>query len=122
MFRRWMLVVLVMFVSTVSLSAVPVRAQEGMGKGPLTHEDYDAWKRIQGQQISPNGEWVVFSAVPQDGDGELIATHVESGREHRYPRGAGARFMPDSTYLVFTIEPSEEETKEIGRASCRERV
>jgi len=114
-----MLVVLVMFVSTVSLSAVPVRAQEGMGKGPLTHDDYDAWKRIQGQQISPNGEWVVYSAVPQDGDGELIATHVESGREHRYPRGAGARFMPDSTYLVFTIAPSEGETEEARKAKTK---
>jgi dipeptidyl aminopeptidase/acylaminoacyl peptidase len=114
-----MLVVLVMFVSTVSLSAVPVRAQEGMGKGPLTHDDYDAWKRIQGQQISPNGEWVVYSAVPQDGDGELIATHVESGREHRYPRGAGARFMPDSTYLVFTIAPSEAETEEARKAKTK---
>tara|TARA_B100000959_G_scaffold262094_1_gene300204 strand:+ start:5653 stop:8466 length:2814 start_codon:yes stop_codon:yes gene_type:complete len=114
-----MLVVLVMFVSTVSLSAVPVRAQEGMGKGPLTHDDYDAWKRIQGQQISPNGEWVVYSAVPQDGDGELIATHVESGREHRYPRGAGARFMPDSTYIVFTIAPSEAETEEARKAKTK---
>ncbi|MEC7900904.1 MAG: hypothetical protein VX385_03655, partial [Acidobacteriota bacterium] len=119
MFRRWMLVVLVMFVSTVSLSAVPVRAQEGMGKGPLTHDDYDAWKRIQGQQISPNGQWVVYSAVPQDGDGELIVTHVESGREHRYPRGAGARFMPDSTYLVFTIAPSEGETEEARKAKTK---
>jgi len=119
MFRRWILVVLVMFVSTVSLSAVSVRAQEGTGKGPLTHEDYDAWKRIQGQQLSPNGEWVVYSAVPQDGDGELIATHVESGREHRYPRGAGARFMPDSTYLVFTIAPSEEETEEARKAKTK---
>ena len=119
MFRRWILVVLVMFVSTVSLSAVSVRAQEGTGKGPLTHEDYDAWKRIQGQQLSPNGEWVVYSAVPQDGDGELIAIHVESGREHRYPRGAGARFMPDSTYLVFTIAPSEEETEEARKAKTK---
>ncbi len=119
MFRRWILVVLVMFVSTVSLSAVSVRAQEGTGKGPLTHEDYDAWKRIQGQQLSPNGEWVVYSAVPQDGDGELIATHVESGREHRYPRGAGARFMPDSTYLVFTIAPSEGETEEARKAKTK---
>ena len=119
MSRRWMLVVLVMFVSTVSLSAIPVRAQEGMGKGPLTHEDYDAWKRIQGQQISPNGEWVVFSAVPQDGDGELIATHVESGREHRYSRGTGARFMPDSAYLVFTVAPSEEETEKAREAKTK---
>ena len=119
MFRRWMLVVLVMFVSTVSLSALPVRAQEGMGKGPLTHGDYDAWKRIQGQQISPNGEWVVFSAVPQDGDGELIATHVESGREHQHPRGTGARFMPDSAYIVFTIAPSKEDTEEARKAKTK---
>lgn len=111
MFKRWTLVVLVTFVATVSLSAAPVRAQVDAGKGPLTHEDYDSWKRIQGQQISPNGEWVAFTAAPQEGDGELIVRHVESGSEYRHPRGTGSRFGPDSAYLVFTIAPSEEETK-----------
>ena len=119
MFRRWMLVVLVTFVATVSLSAVPVRAQVDAGKGPLTHEDYDSWKRIQGQQISPNGEWVAFTAVPQEGDGELIVSHVESGSEYRHPRGTGSRFGPDSAYLVFTIAPSEEETKAAREAKTK---
>ena len=111
MFKRWTLVVVMMFVAGVSFSAAPAGAQMGAGKGPLTHEDYDAWKRIQGQRISPNGEWVAYSAVPQEGDAELIVRSVESGTEYRYPRGTGARFSPDSTYLVFTIVPSEEENK-----------
>ncbi len=111
MFKRWTLVVLVMFVAMVSFSAAPVSAQMGAEKGPLTHDDYDAWKRIQGQRISPNGEWVAYSAVPQEGDGELIVRHVESGTEYRHRRGSDARFSPDSAYLVFTIAPSEEETK-----------
>ena len=111
MLKRWMLVVVVLLVASVSFSAPPVSAQLGAQKEPLTHDDYDAWKRIQGQRISPNGEWVAYSAVPQDGDGELIVRNVESGTEYRHGRGSGARFSPDSAFLVFAIDPSEEKTE-----------
>ena len=111
MYKRMTLAVLVLFVATVSLSAAPARGQMGLGKRPLTHDDYGSWTRIQGQQISPDGEWVAYAANPQEGDGTLVARHVTSGTEYRQPRGTGARFSPDSGYLVFMIAPLEEETE-----------
>ncbi|MGD8331269.1 MAG: hypothetical protein PVJ49_17695, partial [Acidobacteriota bacterium] len=109
MSKRVSLAVLVLFVATLTLSAAPAGAQTGSGKRPLTHDDYDAWKRIQGQRISPDGAWVAYEANPEEGDGELIVHNVASGNEFRQPRGTGARFSADSAYLVFLIAPEEEE-------------
>ena len=119
MLKRWTFVVLMMFVATVSFSAAPVSAQLGAEKRALTHDDYDAWKRIQGQRISPNGEWVAYSAVPQEGDGELIVRNAEAGTEYRHARGSGARFSPDSGHVLFSIAPSEAETEAANEADTK---
>jgi dipeptidyl aminopeptidase/acylaminoacyl peptidase len=111
MYKRLTLAVLVLFATTISLSVTPVSAQMGSAKRPLNHDDYDSWTRIQGQQISPDGEWVAYAANPQEGDGELVVRHVASGNEYRQPRGTGARFSPDSGHLVYLIAPPEEETE-----------
>jgi len=111
MYKRITLAVLVVFVATLSLSAAPAGAHTGSAKRPLSHDDYDSWKRIQGQRISPDGEWVAYAANPQEGDGELIVRNVASGTEYRQARGSGARFTRDSAYVVFLIAPPEEETK-----------
>src|SRR6266542_2681555 len=44
-------------------------------KRPLTHQDYDGWRSIQGQTIS------------QDGDGEIVVRNLATGAEWRYGRG-----------------------------------
>ncbi len=111
MFKRTFLALIVVLVAVASLSALPVMAQQDMDKRPLTHDDYDAWKRIQEQRISADGEWVLYVANPQEGDGELIVRHVDQGREYRHPRGAEAQFTADSTHVVFLIEPTEDEVK-----------
>jgi dipeptidyl aminopeptidase/acylaminoacyl peptidase len=110
MFKRVSLGVIFLLVATLSLSAAPVGAQNG-GKRPLTHDDYDSWRQIRGQDISADGAWVLYSAVPQDGDGELIVRHVERGTEYRQARGTGARFTADSRHVVFLIAPGEEATE-----------
>ena len=79
MLKRPFFVLLMALAAASSLSALPVIAQQGDSKRPLTHDDYDAWRRIQGQSISPNGEWVLYSANPQDGDGEIVVRNVERG-------------------------------------------
>ena len=86
-------------------------------KRPLDHSVYDNWKAIEGQSISPDGRWVLYNVVPRDGgDGELIVREVESDREHVIPRGSSARFDPESNWVVFLIEPSEEALKEARAA------
>ena len=39
---------------------------------PLTHADFDAFRSISGQKISPDGKYVAYAWFPQEGDGEVI--------------------------------------------------
>ncbi len=107
MLKRTTPAVLALFLAALSFSASPAGAQMGTDKRPLTHDDYDSWKRIQGAQISPDGAWVAYVAAPQEGDGELIVRNVAGGTEYRHDRGTGARFSADTRHVVFLVEPPE---------------
>jgi len=101
-------------------------------KRPLTHQDYDAWRSIQGQTISRDGKFIAYALIPQDGDGEIVVRNLATGVEWRYGRGwrpptpppdgdetpgpaalaqAGrvsrAHFTADSRFAAFTIEPNK---------------
>lgn len=108
--------------------------QAASAKRALTHQDYDAWRSIQGQTLSRDGKFLAYAAVPQDGDGEIIVRNLASGAEFRHGKGwrpptpppdnpeagpgpgagfgalAGAarpRFTADNRFVIFTIEPNK---------------
>ncbi len=119
------------------LSSFPARtfAQQpaAAAKRALTHQDYDAWRSIQGQQLSRDGKWLAYTLVPQDGDGEIIVRNLTTGNEWKHGRGwrppapppsgddpaamAAAFqamnritrpfFTADSRFVAFTIEPDK---------------
>ncbi|MFO7924678.1 MAG: prolyl oligopeptidase family serine peptidase [Bacteroidales bacterium] len=76
-------------------------------KIPLTHDDYDSWKNISGQQISPDGRWVSYEVNPQKGDGMLILKDLHTGKADSVARGGRAVFSPRSGYLAFLVSPPE---------------
>jgi dipeptidyl aminopeptidase/acylaminoacyl peptidase len=104
-------------------------------KRALTHQDYDSWRSIQGQQLSRDGKWLAYVLVPQDGDGEIIVRNLTTGTEWEHGRGwrppapppsgddpaamAAAFqalnritrpfFTADSRFVAFTIEPDKAE-------------
>ncbi|HWQ35482.1 MAG TPA: prolyl oligopeptidase family serine peptidase [Blastocatellia bacterium] len=104
-------------------------------KRALTHQDYDAWRSIQGQQLSRDGKWLAYALVPQDGDGEIVVRNLTTGTEWKHGRGwrppapppssddpaamAAAFqamnrvtrpfFTADSRFVAFTIEPDKAE-------------
>ncbi|HSR40607.1 MAG TPA: hypothetical protein VLL48_00505, partial [Longimicrobiales bacterium] len=92
-------------VVTAILATPSVQAQ----KRPLDHGDYALWKRIQGETLSPDGGWLAYALVPGDGDGELVVRAVPRGGPLVIPRGSDPTFTDDSRFLVFTIEPTEDD-------------
>jgi len=110
--------------SPVALAAVlilllPALAAAQQEKRPLTHDDYDSWKSIRSQQISPDGRWVSYQIQPQDGDGELVLRNVRGGTEVRYERGTRAQFTRDSRFLVLLVTPPEDSTEAARDAGKR---
>ncbi len=99
----------VLFLS--SLLARPA-AQAGApgSKKPLTYDVYDSWRSIRQTQLSPDGTWLVYALVPQDGDGELVVRNLQTGVERRAPRGTSPVITADARFVVFVISPLKAES------------
>src|SRR5215471_4719907 len=88
------------FVAMVLIFSLP--ASFAQTKRPLQHTDYDAWRSISGQQLSPDGNFLVYGLFPQEGDGEVIVRNLKSGSEWREP--AGARPEPPRPNQATLVE------------------
>lgn len=84
-------------------------------KKPLTHEDYDRWKTLSGQQLSPDGQWLFYTLRPLEGDVTLMLVNTQSSQERVIERGTSPQFTADSQYLVCIIVPKQEEVKQAER-------
>jgi dipeptidyl aminopeptidase/acylaminoacyl peptidase len=114
------------------LAAALLAHANALAKRPLTHADYDSWRTIQNQQLSPDGKFLAYAVFPQEGDGELVARNLATGQEWRKPVGARPpapppdysnpdarpqppgvtlRFTADSRFVAFSTFPSQAETE-----------
>ncbi len=100
-------------------------------KRALTHRDYDSWRAIASPSLSRNGEWLAYSYMPQDGDGDLIVKNLKTGKELKFgvgtlppppipepgsteeppPRGIRVQFTFDNQWLVATTYPFKADTE-----------
>jgi dipeptidyl aminopeptidase/acylaminoacyl peptidase len=104
---RWFL-----FTVLLLLASIPLIAQQ---KKPLTHDVYDFWNRINESAISVDGQWVMLSLGPLDGDAELRIKSLSNDRIYRVPRGVSAKFSYDSRFSVFLIKAPKDSVKKAKR-------
>ncbi len=81
-------------------------------KKSLTHDVYDSWKSLSERLISNDGQYVVFTVNPQEGDGELIVQNVSTKAKNTVARGYGAVITEDSRFVVFKIKPLYQDTRQ----------
>src|SRR5687768_12015346 len=93
------------------LLALAGSAAAQSGQRPLTHADYAPWKSIQAVALSPDGKYLAYALVPQEGDGEFVVRNLATGKEWRHPRGSGplaggaGRFRPGTPPAAATLAP-----------------
>ncbi len=81
-------------------------------KKPLDHSVYDMWEMAEGEQIATDGDWVLYSVEPQEGDATFVIRSLETDSEFEVPRGDNGKFTYDGRFAVCTIKPSFEETRQ----------
>lgn len=81
-------------------------------KKAMDHSVYDSWQSIGERSISNNGQWVVYSVTPQQGDGELVVQSVDGNYKKVIPRGYRDSITEDSRYVVFKIKPPYQQTRQ----------
>ena len=81
-------------------------------KRPLDPSVYDGWQSVGERILSPDGKYLVYTVVPQEGDGRLVIRGVTGGYAKDIPRGANATITADSRYVVFHIKPFFKDTRE----------
>ena len=81
-------------------------------KKPLDHSVYDAWEHIGERMISNDGNWIVYTVDPQEGDNRLVLQAADGSYTRSFPRGYNAVITEDSRYLVCRIKAPYKDTRE----------
>ena len=110
-------------------------------KRPLAHKDYDSWRSIQSQELSPDGKFLAYGLFPQAGDGEVVVRNLTTGQEFRQPAGQKPEpprpnfaasedepppqvrikldFTADSKYVVFTTFATKADVDKAKKAKAK---
>lgn len=81
-------------------------------KKPLDHSVYDGWKSLSERLISNDGNYIVYSINPQEGDGSMIIRNIKTNYILQVNRGYGAVISEDSRYVFFKIKPCFLDTRQ----------
>src|SRR6202007_1731521 len=81
-------------------------------KKPLDHSVYDGWQSIGERAISNDGNTVVYTITPQQGDGLLVIQRSNGDKVMEVPRGYGAKISEDGQWVAFKIKPLYQQTRE----------
>ena len=81
-------------------------------KKVLDHTVYDGWQSIGERVISNNGQWVIYTVTPQEGDNELVIQSTDARYKKTIARGYSAVISEDSRFAVFKIKPLFKDTRD----------
>ena len=101
--RLFALLAAMAFLQTASFTTLSAQSDED--KRPLTHEDYEKWNSVRGQNISDDGKWISYTLSTEKGDGTLYIRHIATDKQYTILRGRSARFTFDSKHILFVVAP-----------------
>ncbi|MCU0363142.1 MAG: prolyl oligopeptidase family serine peptidase [Bacteroidales bacterium] len=109
MTRLISILLLILFVNTVAGQ-----------KPPLDNSVYDGWKSIGTQLITDDGKWVIFTIIPQQGDGWLYIYDAGRGVLDSVTRGSRPLVSPGQKYIVYQVLPLYETTRQAKKKKLKD--
>ena len=96
------------FMLMLMLMASPAFAQ----KKPLDHSVYDSWKNLNAISVPRNGDILMYTVAPQEGDVELVIENLRTGKKTIVPRATRATLNEDGSKVVAVVKPLFSQTRE----------
>ena len=93
------------FVSCIFLlSALLLSAYQASGqKKPLSHDVYDSWQSVKSSMMSRDGQVLVYSVGPQQGDGSVFIRNLKTSASLEVERSARFSFPQDGKFVFCTV-------------------
>ena len=88
-------------------------------KKVLDHDAVALWKRIDNQEIAPNGTYVVYDLQQDNSDSHLILKSNKGETLLEYHRASKGLFTYDSKFLTFTIKPLRDSIDNMKRKKVK---
>lgn len=80
---------------------------------------YSIWNKISDTKISNNGDWVLYTQSPDQGDKTLKIYNTRQKSTKTFKRVEEPVFSADNSFVYFTIKPSKHHVKELKRKKTK---
>ena len=80
-------------------------------KPALDHSVYDSWKSLRAVSIPQNGDILLYTIMPGEGDATLVIENVRTGKHIEVPRATRAQLSQDGNKVVAVIKPLFSQTR-----------
>ncbi|MBP2833545.1 S9 family peptidase [Aquimarina sp. U1-2] len=88
-------------------------------KKPITHKDYDLWKKINKVTISDQGKLIVsvIETTTGRGDGYIEIYDTSTAKKTTFFNGYDPTISFDEKYVVFKVKPKYEDVRNVKKKS-----
>ena len=81
-------------------------------KPAMDHSVYDSWKNLNAISVPRNGDILMYTIAPQEGDADLIIENIRTGKKIVVPRATKATLNQDGSKVVAVIKPMFSQTRD----------
>ena len=81
-------------------------------KPALDHSVYDSWKNLNAVSVPRNGDILMYTIAPQEGDVELVIENLRTGKKISVPRATRASLNQEGTKVIAVVKPFFNQTRE----------